>query len=72
MCGSGTLVIEAATLALNKACHIHRKKDQFGFEHLKDFNRSLLREIQEEERTKQKKALDHPIFASDLEESFVR
>src|SRR5947208_1244835 len=36
MCGSGTIAIEAAMIALNKAPQIHRKKSEFYFESLKD------------------------------------
>jgi len=34
MCGSGTIAIEAASMALGKAALIHRKKGEFGFENL--------------------------------------
>ncbi len=32
MCGSGTIAIEAAMIALHKAPQIHRKKGEFHFE----------------------------------------
>ena len=38
MCGSGTIVIEAAMKAINKGANIHRKKGNFGFENLKMFD----------------------------------
>ena len=41
MCGSGTIAIEAALIALGKAPQIHRPKGQFLFEWLKDFDRNL-------------------------------
>src|SRR5207244_2057543 len=50
MCGSGTIAIEAAMIALRKAPQIHRKKGQFAFEWLKDFDRELWRETQDRVR----------------------
>ena len=43
MCGSGTLAIEAAMMAVRKAPRIHRKKGEFYFEWLKGFDRPLWR-----------------------------
>ncbi len=71
MCGSGTLVIEAALLALNKAPGIHRKKGSFGFEFLSDFNKDLWKKIQEEARAEKKSELTHPIMASDISSTYV-
>lgn len=71
MCGSGTLAIEACYKALNKAPHIHRKKGLFGFEHLKDFNSELWRNLQDETRKEKKEAPLHPICASDIDSSYV-
>ena len=50
MCGSGTLAIEAAMMAVNKAPQIHRKKGEFYFEWLKDFDRELWRTTQDRVR----------------------
>ena len=47
MCGSGTLAIEAAMIAVRKAPQIHRKKGEFHFEWLADFDRALWRETQD-------------------------
>jgi len=71
MCGSGTLAIEAAFIALNKACNIHRKKDQFGLEHLKNFDRDLWRTTQEDLRKQRLEELRAPIFASDISEEYL-
>ncbi|MFK7822822.1 MAG: class I SAM-dependent RNA methyltransferase [Oligoflexales bacterium] len=71
MCGSGTIAIEAAFLALNKACNIHRKKGQFGLEHLKSFDRVLWRSVQEKLREGKKAAVDNKIYACDLNPNFV-
>lgn len=71
MCGSGTIAIEACYKALNKACHIHRKKGLFGFEHLKDFNSELWRSLQDEARQEKEEAPAYPIYASDIDASYV-
>lgn len=71
MCGSGTIAIEACMVALNKASQIHRKKDEFGFEHLLDTDRALWRKIQE--RVRGERLVDPPalIMASDISRRFV-
>lgn len=71
MCGSGTLAIEGAFIALNKAPLIHRAKGDFGFEWLKFFNKDLWRTVQDEVRSERKKDIDAKIFASDIEEKYV-
>jgi putative N6-adenine-specific DNA methylase len=71
MCGSGTLVIEGCTAALDKGSNIHRKKGVFSFEHLKSFNRTAWRDIQDEVRLEKKEQPAAPIFASDIDETFV-
>jgi putative N6-adenine-specific DNA methylase len=71
MCGSGTLVIEAAYIALNKAPLIHRGKDDFALEHLAKFDRALWRKISDQLRAQKKNALQAPIFASDINPKFV-
>ncbi len=45
MCGSGTLAIEAALIALNRAPGLLRSN--FGFMHIKDFNAARWRELRE-------------------------
>lgn len=71
MCGSGTIAIEAAFLALDKACNIHRKKGQFGLEQLKGFDRSLWRSVQQKLRDTKKIELQHKIYACDISSDFV-
>ena len=71
MCGSGTIAIEAAYLSLKKSPLIHRKKHEFGFEHLLDFNSELWRSIQEDVRQEKQEQLHHKIYASDLDRSYV-
>ena len=71
MCGSGTLAIEGAFIALNKAPLIHRAKGDFGFEWLKMFNKDLWRTVQDEVRAERKSEIEKRIFASDIEEKYV-
>lgn len=71
MCGSGTIAIEAAYIALNKAPLIHRSKDDFALEHLAHFDRALWRKIADQLRSQKKHSLDFPIYASDMNEKFV-
>lgn len=47
MCGSGTLLIEAAMIALNIAPGIYRK--DFAFEHWPDFDQEMFNEIYDDE-----------------------
>ena len=70
-CGSGTIAIEAAQIALEKAGNIHRKKGSFGFEHLLAFNSKLFEEIKNGLRAAKKSELPSPIFASDINASYI-
>ena len=70
MCGSGSIIIEGAQIAMNKAPLIHRKKGEFGFEHLKDFNGKLWRQVQDETRGQQS-APSAPLFASDISQEYL-
>ena len=70
-CGSGTLAIEAAYLALSKGCLIHRKKGEFGLEHLRIFDSSLWRRIQDETRRQKRGHPPAGLFAADIEGRFV-
>lgn len=71
MCGSGTLAIEAAMLAVRKAPRIHRKKGEFYFEWLKDLDRPLWRATQERVRAEKLAAPPAPIIASDIDAGYV-
>ena len=71
MCGSGTIAIEAAMMALKKAPQIHRKKGQFNFEWLKDFNRDLWRDVQDAVRAERLPEPPAPIVASDINPKYV-
>jgi putative N6-adenine-specific DNA methylase len=71
MCGSGTLVIEAAYIALHKAPLIHRGKDDFALEHLAGFDRGLWRRVSDRLRAEKRNALPAPIYASDIRAEYV-
>lgn len=71
MCGSGTLVIEAAYLALGKAPLIHRGKGDFALEHLAGFDRALWRRVQDEARAAKRPEPPAPLFASDQRAEYV-
>lgn len=67
MCGSGTIPIEAAMLALNIPPNLGRK--QFGFEHWQRFDQEAFNKVVEEFKAGIKKAsdLNFRIYASDIE-----
>jgi len=71
MCGSGTLAIEAAMIAVRKAPQIHRKKGEFYFEWLKGFDRELWRMTQDRVRAEKLEAPPAPVVASDIDAKFV-
>ena len=71
MCGSGTLAIEAATIAVRKAPQIHRRKGEFLFEWLRDFDREAWRRVQDRVRLEKLEAPLAPLRASDVEPSYV-
>lgn len=71
MCGSGTIAIEAAYIALNKAPLIHRGKDDFALEHLAGFDRNLWRRVSDQLRSAKGNALPAPIYASDIRAEYV-
>jgi putative N6-adenine-specific DNA methylase len=71
MCGSGTLAIEAAMIAVGKAPRIHRKKGEFYFEWLKGFDRALWRATQDRVRAEKLAAPPAPVVASDIDASYV-
>jgi putative N6-adenine-specific DNA methylase len=64
LCGSGTLPIEAAWIALKRPPGLTRKR--FGFQGWLDFDVELWAEIRDEARRAMLKALPAPIVGSDL------
>ena len=71
MCGSGTIAIEAAMIAIRKAPQIHRKKGEFNFEWLKELDRDLWRATQDRVRAEKLAAPAAPVVASDINEAYV-
>jgi putative N6-adenine-specific DNA methylase len=71
LCGSGTIAIEAAYIALRKAPLIHRGKDDFALEHLAGFDRGLWRRVSDQLRAAKRNALPAPIYASDIRADYV-
>lgn len=62
MCGSGTLLIEAAMIALNIPPGIHR--DSFAFEKWNDFDKDLFSEIYNDDS--RAKTFDYKIIGTDI------
>ena len=71
MCGSGTLAIEAAMIAVRKAPRIHRRKGEFHLEWLKDFDRDLWRRTQDRVRAAKLDTPPAAVHASDVSEKYV-
>lgn len=69
MCGSGTLLIEAAMIAYNVPAQLLRQK--FGFMKWENFDRSLWRQVKQEARKRQK-AFKHKILGFDLDMEAVK
>lgn len=65
MCGSGTLAIEAAMIALNRVPGLMRSN--YGFMHIKGYDEAVYEEVRREARLNVKKNLDFKIIASDLD-----
>lgn len=64
MCGSGTLAIEAALLAQNRAPGLLRSN--FGFMHIKGFDDDAWQKIRSEARVQPKRKFPGKIIASDI------
>lgn len=64
MCGSGTLAIEAALAALNRAPGLSRKN--FGFMHLRGFDNELWNGLITEAKNEMKKELNGGVIATDI------
>jgi putative N6-adenine-specific DNA methylase len=65
MCGSGTVAIEAALIALNKPASVLRPN--FGFKHLVGFDKDLWEEVRKERRALERTELPAPIIATDID-----
>ena len=69
MCGSGTFLIEAAMIALNQAPGLKRN---FGFEHWKDFDSVLFKNIKSEYQMQIKPIVFSHIYGSDEDLRAIR
>lgn len=69
MCGSGTLAIEAAMMALGKAPGLLRTN--FGFMHIKGFPLSVWQEMRKEARQSTGKRMTGKIIATDISQEAV-
>jgi putative N6-adenine-specific DNA methylase len=70
MCGSGTLAIEAALIALDKAPGLLRSA--FAFQHLRGFDREAWQSLRRSARQNTRKELDWRIIAGDHDAETVR
>ncbi|MHC4539617.1 MAG: THUMP domain-containing class I SAM-dependent RNA methyltransferase [Planctomycetota bacterium] len=70
MCGSGTLAIEAALIAMNKPPGALRSN--FGFKHVRSFDEQIWREVRSDVRkTIRKDAMQKRIIATDIDEQAI-
>lgn len=69
MCGSGTLAIEAAMIALNRKPGILR--DNFGFMHIKAFNKQLWEDLRHKTQLTENKIIKGKIIATDIDEAAI-
>jgi putative N6-adenine-specific DNA methylase len=70
MCGSGTLVIEAAMMALNVAPGSLRK--EFGFQRWKDFDANAWDAVKKEAESAVKTEIDFPVTGTDISPQMIR
>ncbi|HRS89600.1 MAG TPA: class I SAM-dependent RNA methyltransferase [Smithellaceae bacterium] len=70
MCGSGTLAIEAALMALGRAPGLTRTN--FGFMHIRGFSQDIWQELRERAREAVRKTLPFKIIASDIDDFAVK
>ena len=69
MCGCGTILLEAAHIALDIAPGINRR---FAFEKLRNFDRIRWRELSERSAASRKLGLDFPLYGSDISAAMVQ
>lgn len=69
MCGSGTLAIEAAFIALNRAPGLLR--NNYGFMFIKGFPEALWQELRKKAKKSTKKILPTKIIATDIDKKAV-
>ena len=69
MCGSGTLAIEAALIALRKPPGLLRSN--FGFMHIKGFNKEIWTEMRNDANRRSEKSVNGKIIATDIDRRAV-
>ena len=69
MCGSGTLAIEAAFIALNRAPGLLR--NNYGFMFIKGFPKALWQDLRKKAKDSTKKKLPAKIIATDIDKNAV-
>ena len=69
MCGSGTLAIEAALIALNRASGLLR--NNFGFMHLKGFDELLWNDLRAQAKREAKRTINCRIIAGDIRKEAI-
>lgn len=68
-CGSGTILIEAAMMALNIAPGLQRKS--FGFMNYKDFDEEVWEKVVQEAIDQEKEELDFKLYGYDLDKKVL-
>jgi putative N6-adenine-specific DNA methylase len=69
MCGSGTLAIEAAFIALNRAPGLMR--NNYGFMFIKEFPEDFWKELRKKAKANARKILPAKIIATDIDKTAV-
>jgi len=69
MCGSGTLAIEAALIALNRAPGMLR--ENFGFMHVKGFDRKTWQKLKKQALAMETQRIESRIIATDIDPSAI-
>ncbi len=70
LCGSGTLCVEAAWLALRRPPGLTRKR--FGFMGWMDYDVELWTSLRDEARRQVRSSLDHPVLGYDVRSDAIR
>lgn len=71
MCGSGTILIEAAMIAQNIAPGLYRR-DPYGFESWKDFNKEMFEMVLNTAEAKAKQQSQAPVIGYDIDADYVQ
>lgn len=71
MCGSGTILIEAAMMAQNIAPGLYRR-DPYGFESWKDFNKDLFEMVWKTAEAKERQQPQATILGYDIDSDYIQ